>query len=187
MHQLFIGNIPYHATDADVEASLSDFGEVAQLRLPRNVDGGLRGFGFVTMRDDDAARRLLAAHAFPCRGRTVYVRMAEPRRPAPSTETAATPAAADAPTAPRARPAVIPAGKFQGVLIARMTAEELVVARREFARVDSATHGAIMGELSRRARVAQQKAYANRVRRHAHDRVRNPWMQYGVTELPQSA
>ncbi|KAJ7055643.1 hypothetical protein C8F01DRAFT_994132 [Mycena amicta] len=45
--QLFIGNLPYEITEADVREVLEPFGRVDSLRLVLNPDGSSRGFGYV--------------------------------------------------------------------------------------------------------------------------------------------
>lgn len=56
---LYIGNLPFTATADDItnEFSNSGFPNVARVHLPLDPEGRARGFGFVTMRTAEDARR----------------------------------------------------------------------------------------------------------------------------------
>ena len=59
MKSIFVGNLPWSVTDADLEAKFSEFGAVSSARIVSDkFSGRSRGFGFVDM-DDEAAQRLL--------------------------------------------------------------------------------------------------------------------------------
>ena len=54
--RLFIGNLPYRATDADLQAFLEQAGEVVKANVVMDrVTGRSRGFGFADMATDEAA------------------------------------------------------------------------------------------------------------------------------------
>ncbi|KAF7297080.1 hypothetical protein MIND_00940900 [Mycena indigotica] len=46
--QLFIGNLPYEVTEAEVREALESYGHINSLRLVLNPDGSSRGFGYIT-------------------------------------------------------------------------------------------------------------------------------------------
>jgi RNA recognition motif-containing protein len=75
---LFVANIDFAASEADVRALFETVGVVSRVRLIFTPDGESRGFGFVTMYDDDAdsARQL---DGLNFRGRRLKVDLARPR------------------------------------------------------------------------------------------------------------
>lgn len=57
MTRLFVGNLPVSATDASLGALFAEYGEVHSSAVIMDRDTGRsRGFGFVEMEADDAAR-----------------------------------------------------------------------------------------------------------------------------------
>ncbi|CAK5270905.1 unnamed protein product [Mycena citricolor] len=53
--QLFIGNIPWQLTDAELHSMFSQHGEVASARVIMNADGSSRGFGYVVFKTQEGA------------------------------------------------------------------------------------------------------------------------------------
>ncbi|KAJ7194971.1 hypothetical protein GGX14DRAFT_505309 [Mycena pura] len=56
--QLFLGNMPYEATESDLREILEPYGQLESVRMIMNPDGSSRGFGyatFATQQDADAA------------------------------------------------------------------------------------------------------------------------------------
>ncbi len=83
---LYVGNLPYDATVAEVEEILSSVGVTPVLRvhLPLGPDGRPRGFGFVTLSSPPAVQQAVDAMATAdLRGRRVMVKVAHPRGSAP--------------------------------------------------------------------------------------------------------
>lgn len=79
--RLFIGNLPYAATEADLREHLSDVGAPTQIVLPVDRETGRpRGFAFVDYADrtvaEEAIRRF---NQQPFRGRPLAVSEARPR------------------------------------------------------------------------------------------------------------
>ncbi len=63
MKSLFVGNLPWSVTDADLSAKFSEFGAVISARVVSDkFTGKSRGFGFVDM-EDDAAQKAIAGMA----------------------------------------------------------------------------------------------------------------------------
>lgn len=55
--RVYIGNLPYSATNEQLSALFVPYGEVSEVTIPVDRDSGrIKGFGFVQMEDDAAAR-----------------------------------------------------------------------------------------------------------------------------------
>ncbi|RME81336.1 MAG: RNA-binding protein [Zetaproteobacteria bacterium] len=85
---IYVGNISYRATEQDLVDLFSAYGEVASARIITDRDTGRsRGFGFVEMQDDAAAREAIEAlNGAEHLGRRIVVNEARareqrPRRP----------------------------------------------------------------------------------------------------------
>jgi cold-inducible RNA-binding protein len=79
--RIYVGNLPWSATSADLAALLAQYGQVtsAQVTLDR-ITSKSRGFGFVEMADQaDVARAVAALDGSQYRGRRLLV--AEAREP----------------------------------------------------------------------------------------------------------
>jgi len=60
MKNLFVGNLPFTATEDELRGLFSAFGEVQQVRIMTDRDTGRsRGFAFVEMPDDEAAAKAI--------------------------------------------------------------------------------------------------------------------------------
>ncbi len=60
--KLYVGNLPFQTTDADLNAAFSEHGEVASATVIMDRETGRsRGFGFVEMNDNDAAMNAMKA------------------------------------------------------------------------------------------------------------------------------
>lgn len=84
---LYVGNLPYDATPAEVEQVLARAGvsPVLRVHLPVGPDGRPRGFGFVTLSTPDAVQQAIPAmQTADLRGRRVMVKVAHPRGTGPS-------------------------------------------------------------------------------------------------------
>ena len=79
MKKLYVGNLPFTATDSEVEALFAAHGAVASVALINDRDTGRpRGFGFVEMSDDAAADKAIAAlDGHEMNGRALRVNPAE--------------------------------------------------------------------------------------------------------------
>ena len=90
---LYVGNLPYDATAEEIEELLERCGVTPVLRvhLPMGPDGRPRGFGFVTLSNQEAVQQSLNALSnADVRGRKVMVKVAHPRSPATSSATGRT-------------------------------------------------------------------------------------------------
>lgn len=78
--KLYVGSLPYETTDAQLKEMFSSAGEVesAQIIMDRE-SGRSKGFGFVTMvNDDDAQKAISSMNGHQVGGRTLVVDEARP-------------------------------------------------------------------------------------------------------------
>lgn len=80
MKKLYVGNLPFSATQDEIEALFAEHGQVASVALITDRETGRpRGFGFVEMEDGaDAAIEALNNKDYG--GRALTVNVARPRR-----------------------------------------------------------------------------------------------------------
>ncbi len=79
---IYVGNLPYDATQAEVEGlfSTSNAGPVVRVSLPTDEEGRKRGFGFVTMASAEVANSAIdALRGADLRGRSLIVNLARPK------------------------------------------------------------------------------------------------------------
>ncbi|MEX1022243.1 MAG: RNA-binding protein [Dehalococcoidia bacterium] len=78
--RIYVGNLPFSATEEQVEQLFAAHGEVIGVALPTDRDTGRpRGFGFVEMESDAAAAAIRALDGVDFGGRNLRVNPAEPR------------------------------------------------------------------------------------------------------------
>ena len=104
--RLYVGNLSYEATEAELEDLFKGFGNVRSVEIiynPRTYKS--KGYAFVEMQMlEDAQRAAEVLHGQPFMGRELMVSAASerPEQPAKAEETPAEPAAEPAPEAPAA-------------------------------------------------------------------------------------
>jgi RNA recognition motif-containing protein len=78
---IYVGNLPFSATEAQLRELFAQYGTVDAVRLITNRDTGRpRGFGFVEMDDDAAADAAMTAlNGTDMDGRALTVNEARPR------------------------------------------------------------------------------------------------------------
>ena len=78
---IYVGNLSYDVTEADLRAAFEAFGAVASVNLIKDqYSGQPRGFGFVEMPSDAEARAAIAGlNGKDLMGRTLNVNEARPR------------------------------------------------------------------------------------------------------------
>lgn len=89
MSRLFVGNLPYKATETDIQTFFSEAGfQVDSVNLMRDrFSGEARGFGFVEINDDNvAAQAVSTCNGRQLLGRALVINEARPaeRRDRPS-------------------------------------------------------------------------------------------------------
>jgi len=83
---LYVGNLPYDATQQEVSTLLTDngVGPIVRIHLPVGPDGRMRGFGFVTLATAESANHAATAlRDVQVRGRRLMVNIAHPRGAGP--------------------------------------------------------------------------------------------------------
>ena len=80
MTKIYVGNLPFTATEADVKELFAQHGNVDSVALPTDRETGRpRGFGFVEMPQADAQRAMQALNGFNMGGRPLRVNEAQDR------------------------------------------------------------------------------------------------------------
>lgn len=84
--RIYVGNLPYSATESEVSALFAEHGEVGETVLIMDRETGRpKGFGFVEMRNENEAREAIGkldGHDFG--GRNLKVNEARPKTERPS-------------------------------------------------------------------------------------------------------
>ncbi|HEY3499792.1 MAG TPA: RNA-binding protein, partial [Polyangiaceae bacterium] len=83
---LYVGNLPYDASQQEVADLLGQNGvtSIVRVHLPAGPDGRPRGFGFVTLGSAEAANEaIIQLRGVEVRGRRLMVNIAHPRGAAP--------------------------------------------------------------------------------------------------------
>jgi len=76
--KLFVGNLPFDATEDAVRSHFAPYGSVDKVALINDRDSGQpRGFGFVEMSSADAARAIQALNGKDFGGRALKVNEAQ--------------------------------------------------------------------------------------------------------------
>jgi len=86
---LYVGNLPYDASQQEVADFLGEngVGPIVRVHLPMGPDGRPRGFGFVTLGTAEAANEaIIKLRGVEVRGRRLLVNIAHPRGAAPGGE-----------------------------------------------------------------------------------------------------
>ena len=80
VQKIYVGNLPFQSTEAEIEQLFSGYGEVLSVALPTDRETGRpRGFGFVEMSNEDAAKAIAALNGKDFGGRSLNVNEARPR------------------------------------------------------------------------------------------------------------
>src|SRR5688572_17064645 len=79
--RLYVGNLPYSATEDQLSSLFSQAGKVDSVRVMRDMaTGRARGFAFVEMgSDDDAQKAVSQFHEYMMDGRPLVVNEARPK------------------------------------------------------------------------------------------------------------
>jgi len=81
---IYVGNIPFSATEEDLHSLFGQYGEVLSVKFINDRETGrFRGFGFVEMEDAGAAKAIEALDGKDFGGRTLRVNEAKERAPRP--------------------------------------------------------------------------------------------------------
>jgi RNA recognition motif-containing protein len=78
--KLYVGNLPFDATEDEVRQMFEPHGALQSVSLVNdNMTGRFRGFGFVEMSDADAAKAIAALNGKDLRGRPLTVNESRPK------------------------------------------------------------------------------------------------------------
>jgi RNA recognition motif-containing protein len=78
MAKIYVGNLPFTATDAELRTLFSEHGTVESVSLPTDRETGRpRGFGFVEMNRADASRAIQNLNGKDMGGRALRVNEAQ--------------------------------------------------------------------------------------------------------------
>lgn len=84
--KIYVGNLPYSVTDADLRETFSSFGEVSEVNLIADrFTGESKGFGFVEMDNNSQADAAIKGlNGTDMKGRNIRVNEAKPKTDRPS-------------------------------------------------------------------------------------------------------
>jgi RNA recognition motif-containing protein len=78
--QLYVGNLPYNATEEQIRAAFAAYGAVSAVRMMNDRETGrFRGFSFVEMDDSDALKAIENLDGKDFGGRSLRVNEARDR------------------------------------------------------------------------------------------------------------
>ena len=82
---LYVGNLPWSATEQELSETFGAHGQVFSARIVTERETGRsRGFGFVEVEDDAASKIVSAMNGFQLGGRSLIVNEAKPRSERPA-------------------------------------------------------------------------------------------------------
>ena len=81
---IYVGNIPFSASEEDLHSLFGQYGEVISVKLINDRETGrFRGFGFVEMDDASAIKAIDALNGKEIGGRALRINEAQERQPRP--------------------------------------------------------------------------------------------------------
>ena len=84
MTRIYVGNLPFSASEDDVRSLFTEYGSVEDVSLVSDRETGRpRGFGFVEMDDAAALEAIQALNGKDIGGRALKVNEAQAREPRP--------------------------------------------------------------------------------------------------------
>ncbi len=79
--KLYVGNLPNSMTEEELTSEFKGFGEIQSLKIITDgITGNSRGFGFVEMSANDAAKAIQKMNDTKIQGRKLSVNEAKDRR-----------------------------------------------------------------------------------------------------------
>ncbi len=78
---IFVGNISFQSEEADLQSIFEKYGQVGSVKIIQdNFTGRSKGFGFVTMENNDEAQKAIAElNGYDLQGKSLAVNEARPR------------------------------------------------------------------------------------------------------------
>jgi RNA recognition motif-containing protein len=84
MTKLFVGNLPFSASESDIRALFEQHGNVESFAMINDRETGRpRGFGFIEMSSGDATKAMQALNGHMLDGRALKVNEAQAKTDAP--------------------------------------------------------------------------------------------------------
>jgi cold-inducible RNA-binding protein len=82
MKKMYVGNIPYSATEEDLRRLFSEYGEVESLKIIQDqFTGRSKGFGFIEMvNEEDAKKAIATLNGKDFNGKSLTVAEAKPQQ-----------------------------------------------------------------------------------------------------------
>jgi len=81
---IYVGNLPYRATEEDIRELFEQYGDVNRVSLISDKDSGrARGFGFVEMEREGGNAAITALDGAEFQGRNLRINEARPREERP--------------------------------------------------------------------------------------------------------
>lgn len=81
---IYVGNLSWSTTDADLRSLFAQYGEVASAHVIEDrATGRSRGFGFVEMDEEGTRKAIAAINGTDFQGRTLKVNESQPRESRP--------------------------------------------------------------------------------------------------------
>ena len=79
--KIYVGNLPYSATEQSLESAFADHGTVESVKLVMDRDTGRsKGFGFIEMSSDaEAGAAIMALNGSNVEGRPIVINEARPQ------------------------------------------------------------------------------------------------------------
>jgi RNA recognition motif-containing protein len=77
---VFVGQVPFDATEEEIHEIFSSCGEINHVRIPRNEKGQSRGIAYVTFEKDDAVEYALKFNKASFKKQTIIVQRSNPAK-----------------------------------------------------------------------------------------------------------
>jgi RNA recognition motif-containing protein len=82
MRKMYVGNIPYNATEQDLRELFSEYGEIESLKIMKDqFTDRSKGFGFIEMvNEEDAKKAIATLNGKDFKGKSLTVAEARPQQ-----------------------------------------------------------------------------------------------------------
>jgi RNA recognition motif-containing protein len=82
MRKMYVGNIPYNATEEDLRELFSEYGEIESLKIMQDqFTNRSKGFGFIEMvNEEDAKKAIATLNGKDFKGKSLTVAEARPQQ-----------------------------------------------------------------------------------------------------------
>jgi len=82
MRKMYVGNIPYNATEEDLKQLFSEYGEIESLKIMKDqFTDRPKGFGFIEMANENDAKKAIATlNGKDFKGKSLTVAEARPQQ-----------------------------------------------------------------------------------------------------------